>query len=64
MPTDGGVRAVRQILSRGHAREAMLQLIAMMEKTEKNKEFFKKLQEWLAIWEKEGYTIRSLRSSV
>ena len=60
----GGVRAVRQILSRGHAREAMLQLIAMMEKTEKNKEFFKKLQEWLAIWEKEGYTIRSLRSSV
>ena len=59
-----GVRAVRQILSHGHTREATQQLISMIEKTEKNKEFFKRLQEWLAIWEKEGYTIRSLRSSV
>ena len=59
-----GVAAVRQILSQGHTREATQQLIAMLLKTEKNREFFKRLQEWLAIWEKEGYTIRSLRSSV
>ena len=59
-----GVRAVRRILSQGHTREATQQLLAMMEKTTRNKDFFKKLQEWLAIWEKEGYTIRSLRSSV
>jgi len=59
-----GVRSVRQILSSGHTREATQQLIAMLEKTEKNKDFFKRLKEWLAIWEKEGYTIRSLRSSV
>ncbi|MFR5794499.1 MAG: hypothetical protein ACLUI3_02255 [Christensenellales bacterium] len=30
----------------------------------KNEDFFKRLKEWLAIWEKEGYTIRSLRSGV
>ena len=59
-----GVRSVRRILSQGHTREATMQLISMLEKTGKNKEFFKRLQEWLAIWEKEGYTIRSLRSSV
>ena len=59
-----GVRSVRQILSQGHTREATLQLISMLEKTTRNKDFFKKLQEWLAIWEKEGYTIRSFRSSV
>ena len=59
-----GVRAVRRILSQGHTREATQQLMSMLEKTTRNKEFFKKLQEWLAIWEKEGYTIRSLRSSV
>ena len=59
-----GVQAVRRILSQGHTREATQQLIAMLEKTEQNKDFFKRLQEWLAIWEKEGYTIRSLRSSV
>jgi len=59
-----GVRSVRQILSQGHTREATMQLISMLEKTTRNKEFFRKLQEWLAIWEKEGYTIRSFRSSV
>ena len=59
-----GVQAVRRILSQGHTREATQQLISMLERTEKNKDFFKRFQEWLAIWEKEGYTIRSLRSSV
>jgi len=59
-----GVQAVRRVLSSGHTREATQQLIAMLEKTAKNKDFFKRLKEWLAIWEKEGYTIRSLRSSV
>ena len=59
-----GVSCVRRILSQGHTREATQQLIGMMEKTTRNQEFFKRLQEWLAIWEKEGYTIRSLRSSV
>ncbi|MED9822470.1 MAG: transcription termination factor Rho [Christensenellales bacterium] len=59
-----GVRAMRRILSQGHPREAAQQLLGMLEKTERNKDFFKKLREWLAIWEKEGYTIRSLRSSV
>lgn len=59
-----GVAMVRRILSQGHTREATQQLLSMLLKTSKNREFFKRLQEWLAIWEKEGYTIRSLRSSV
>ena len=58
------MRAVRSILAQGRTREATQQLISMLEKTAANKDFFKRLQEWLAIWEKEGYTIRSLRSSV
>ena len=61
---NAGVNAVRRILSQGHTREATQQLLGMLEKTDRNKDFFKKLQEWLAIWEKEGYTIRSLRSGV
>ncbi len=59
-----GVALVRRMLSQGHTREATQQLLSMMLKTAKNEEFFKRLKEWLAIWEKEGYTIRSLRSSV
>ncbi|MBR5287035.1 MAG: transcription termination factor Rho [Clostridia bacterium] len=59
-----GIGAVRRVLSTGHPREAAQQLIDLMKRTKNNEEFFKKLQEWLAICEKEGYTIRSLRSSV
>ena len=59
-----GVSAVRSMLAQGHTREATAQLLSILEKTKSNKEFFRKLQEWLAIYEKEGYTIRSLRSSV
>ena len=59
-----GVAMVRRMLGQGHTREATGQLIGMLLKTEKNEEFFKRLKEWLAIWEKEGYTIRSLRSGV
>ncbi len=59
-----GIGAVRRVLSAGHPREAAQQLIDLMRRTKNNEEFFKKLQEWLAICEKEGYTIRSLRSSV
>jgi len=55
---------VRRMLGQGHTREATAQLISMLLKTEKNEDFFKRLKEWLAIWEKEGYTIRSLRSGV
>ena len=59
-----GVAMVRRILSQGRTREATSQLIGMLLKTAKNEEFFKRLREWLAIWEKEGYTIRSSRSGV
>ena len=59
-----GVSHVRRILSQRHTREATEQLLSMLLKTKKNQEFFKRLKEWLAICEKEGYTIRSLRSSV
>jgi len=58
------IGAVRRVLGAGHPREAAQQLMDLMKRTQNNKEFFKKLQEWLAICEKEGYTIRSLRSSV
>ena len=54
----------RRIFSQGRTREATSQLLGMLLKTAKNKEFFKRLREWLAIWEKEGYTIRSSRSGV
>ena len=59
-----GVQMVRRMLSQGHNREATEQLLSMLLKTKCNQEFFKKLREWLAICQKEGYTIRSLRSSV
>ena len=58
------IGAARRVLAMGHARDGAKQLISLLEKTKNNEDFFKKLLEWLAICEKEGYTIRSLRSSV
>ena len=37
--------------------EAAEQLIGMLSKTPNNDEFFKRLKEGVAAWEKEGYTI-------
>ena len=59
-----GVTLVRRMLAQGHTKEATQNLLGMVLKTKKNQEFFKRLKEWLAICQKEGYTIRSLRSSV
>ena len=58
------IGAARRVLAMGHAKDGAKQLISLLERTKNNEEFFKKLLEWLAICEKEGYTIRSLRSSV
>ena len=58
------IGAARRVLAMGHAKDGAKQLISLLEKTKNNEDFFKKLLEWLAICEKEGYTIRSLRSSV
>lgn len=59
-----GVAAVRRVLSASRAQGATEQLISMLEKTNTNQEFFKRLKEWLAIWEKEGYTLGGVRSGI
>lgn len=48
---------MRRILSGGNNQEAAEQLIGMLSKTPNNDEFFKRLKEGVAAWEKEGYTI-------
>ena len=48
---------MRRLLSGGNPQEAAEQLIGMLSKTPNNDEFFKRLKEGVAAWEKEGYTI-------
>ena len=59
-----GTRHEELLLSPAECEGVAMVRISMLLKTEKNEDFFKRLKEWLAIWEKEGYTIRSLRSGV
>lgn len=59
-----GVAAVRRVLTAARGRDATEQLLGMLEKTRSNQEFFKRLKEWLAIWEKEGYNLGSVRSGI
>ena len=48
---------VRRIVSGGRAQEMAEQVISLMSKTSTNLEFFDRLKGWLAVFEKEGYTL-------
>lgn len=58
-----GVFTVRKVLSSTGVAEATEQLMQMMERTRTNSEFFHRLKEWMAIWEKEGYSVSNGRRS-
>ena len=51
-----GVRKIRRVLSGGNPAEVTEQFISMLEKTASNEEFLQKLNDWVSIYEKEGYT--------
>ncbi len=57
-----GVTAVRKVLSSTGVADATEQLMGMLERTKTNGEFFQRLKEWLALWEKEGYTVTNRRN--
>ena len=52
-----GEMLVRKVLSGGKGQEMTEQIIGLMSKTSTNAEFFEKLKGWLAVFEKEGYTL-------
>ncbi len=52
-----GEMLVRRVLSGGKGQEMTEQIIGLMGKTSSNAEFFEKLKGWLAVFEKEGYTL-------
>ena len=52
-----GIWAIRKVLSSGNTAEVTEQLISMLVRTQTNEEFLIRLQEWLNIWEKEGFKL-------
>ena len=50
---------IRRILSGGNPQETAEQLIGMMEKTSSNADFFTRLKGWMAVFEKEGFTMKA-----
>ena len=52
-----GELQVRRMLSGGKQQEMYESLIDLMSKTASNAEFFQKLKGWLAVYEKEGYSL-------
>ena len=47
------------LLSGGNPQETAEQLIGMMEKTNSNADFFNRLKGWMAVFEKEGFTMKA-----
>ena len=52
-----GVFMIRKILSSANSSDATEQLLSLLVKTPSNEDFFIRLKEWVAIWEKDGYSI-------
>jgi transcription termination factor Rho len=50
-----GILTIRKLLMGGNTSEVTEQLITMMLKTENNHAFLYRLQDWIKIWEKEGF---------
>ena len=48
---------IRRILSGGNPQETAEQLIAMLEKTNSNADFFARLKGWMTVFEKEGFSL-------
>lgn len=55
---EGAVK-IRRILAGGNPQETAEQLIGMMEKTSSNADFFNRLKGWMAVFEKEGFTMKA-----
>ena len=51
-----GVYTMRRVLSGGNPADVTEQFINMLEKTNTNEDFLKRLGEWISIYEREGYT--------
>jgi len=54
-----GTMKIRRLLSGGNPQETAEQLIGMMEKTNSNADFFNRLKGWMAVFEKEGFTMKA-----
>ena len=54
-----GEMLVRRVLSGGKGQDMAEQIISLMSKTKTNLEFFEKLKGWLAVFEKEGFTMNA-----
>ena len=53
-----GLRAIRTVLGSTTNREALSQLIGMMNKTKCNADLLSRLKDWVAMWEKSGFLVR------
>ncbi|NLF27020.1 MAG: transcription termination factor Rho, partial [Clostridiales bacterium] len=54
-----GTMKIRRLLAGGNPQETAEQLIGMMEKTNSNLDFFNRLKGWMAVFEKEGFTMKN-----
>ena len=45
------------MLTAGGSQQSTEQLISLMEKTTNNVDFFRRLKGWMAVYEKEGFTL-------
>ena len=53
----GVAYSIRKLLSNSNNQETAEQLIGRIEKTDNNADFLVRLKSWIAVYEKEGYSL-------
>jgi len=53
-----GLRSIKALLAAASNKDALAQLMDLMNKTDSNAELLSKMQDWIALWEKSGFTLQ------
>lgn len=53
-----GLKSLKAVLASASSKDALAQLIDLMGKTTTNEELLSKMQDWIALWEKSGFTLQ------
>ena len=57
-PEKEGLQAIRAVFASAHPKDALLQVMDLLGKTATNQDLLAKLQDWIALWEKNGFILQ------
>ena len=57
-PQKEGLQAIRAVFASANPKDALLQMMDLLDKTATNEELLAKMQDWISLWEKNGFVLQ------